>query len=242
MMRTGLLSPADLWLFASSALGLLLLPAAPRRLAGGLVAAFAGLGLFLLAEPELPAALQPSHSVAVWFLLTLVPLLLLIPDLMARGRVAQVINLIPLRSLIALSLVHVMGLRHVFSALEGDLEAGRALGFVSGEFFSALGGAVLWIWFRPDSRWFRIAALFWNVHALVPTLEFAVRLLAAHPGMPVFAAPAPGLFGFFSTWPGSLEALFWTPLLLCLHAALFYKLLVPRPDFSGRAFTPGNPT
>lgn len=227
-MTTLALTPADLMLFAVSALGLWLARGALSRLAGGLVAAFAVLGLFLIAEPELPVALQPSRSAAVWFLVTLVPFLLLIPDVLARGRVARLLDLMPLRALIAWGLVHAVGVRHILSALQGELSPDIALGIASGEFFSALGAAFLWIFYRPDARWFRIAAVFWNVHALLTTLEFAVSLQGAHPAMPFLSRPAPELFGYFAAWPGNLEALFWTPLLLCLHTALFYKLLSPR--------------
>lgn len=224
-----LLAVSDVWLFAASAAGLLLVPAACGRLAGAVPAAFAGLGVFLIAQPELPLVLQPSRSVVIWFLMGFGPLLLLVPDLFARGRAARLIDAIPLRALLAWALVHVMGVRHILSALVGELEPGFALGVASGEFFSALGAGLLAVWHRPDSRWFRFAALFWNIHALVSSLEFSARLLAAHPGMPVFGRPDPGSFAYFSAWPGALEALFWTPLLLCLHAALFYKLIRPRP-------------
>lgn len=233
------LTIADLWLFASCALGLWLVPAALGRYAGGCVAVFAVFGIFLLAGPELPPLLHPARSAAAWFLIAFGPLLALAPDLMARGRIARVIDEVPLRALIAWSLVHVMGLRHVFSALRGDLGAEFALWIASSEFFSALGALFLWVLYRPESRWFRFAALFWNAHALFVTLEFSARLLTAHPGMPFFARPAPDLFAFFSAWPGALEALFWTPFLLCLHAALFYKLLRPRPPVAAGGFTPG---
>ncbi len=225
----GVLNLTDLWLFASCALGLALVPAALGRFVGIFPAAFAMLGLFLIAEPELGPLLRPSRAVVVWFLLGLMPFLLLLPDLFARGRVARIIDTIPLRPLLAWALVHVMGMRHVLSALVGDLEPGFALGTASGEFFSALGAAILWLWHRPASRWFRVLALFWNIHALITTLELAVHLLLAHPGMPVLARPDPGTFAHFSAWPGSLEALFWTPLLLCLHSAIFYKLVRPDP-------------
>lgn len=238
MIPAWVLSPEP-WLFLISALGLWLVPASLGRFTWVVPAAFAALGVYLIAEPELPPVLQPSRSPAIWFLLTLAPLLLLLPDLFARGRAARLIDGIPLRHLLAWSLVHIMGVRHVLSALQGDLGAGLALGIVSGEFFSALGAAALWVWYRPESRVFRFAALFWNVHALVTTLEFALRLMAAHPGMPFFASPSPELFSLFSSWPGSLEALFWVPLLLCLHAALFYKILSPRPTVSSGGFPPG---
>jgi hypothetical protein len=235
---------SDLWLFAISVLGLWLVPPALGRLAGGFVVAFGVMGLFLIAQPELPILMQPAHSPALWFLLTLVPLALIIPDLFARGRIARVVDEVPLRDLMGWSVIHVLGLRHIFSAMQGDLEVGYALSLVSGEFFSAFGAVVLWIWNRPSSRWFLVLALFWNIHALVTTLEFSVRLMTAHPGIPFFSNPSPGHFSFFSSWPGALESLFWAPFLLCLHATLFYKMLrvTPlRPVDETRGFTPGSP-
>jgi hypothetical protein len=218
----------EVWLFAFTATGLLLLPAALGRWANGVLAAFTVLGLILIAASELPVPLQPSRSVAIWFLVTQVSWLLLIPDLFARGRIAKVIDEIPLRPLLALGCIHFLGVRHLFSAMQGELSAGLALWITSGEFFSALGAVVLWTFFRPHSRWFLFAVLFWNAHALFTTLEFSTKLFLAHPGIPILPHPNPELFGYFSTWPGSLEALFWTPFYVCLHLALFYKLLTNR--------------
>lgn len=225
-------SPADLWLFAFSVVGLLLVPAALGRLAGGVVAGFGVVGLVLIAEPELPPALQPSQSSAIWFLMTLVPFLLLIPDLFARGRAARVLDALPTRALIAWSLVHAVGVRHILSALQGDLPPLYALGLAAGEFFTVLGALFLWFFFRPEARWFRILALFWNAQALLATLELAVGLQRAHPAMPFLFEPSPEVFAYFAAWPGNLEALFWVPLMLCLHAALFYKLLRPQNEHS----------
>lgn len=238
----GLFNLGDWWLFASSALGLWLVPAALGRFAGAVLAAFVGLGLFVIAQPELPPVLQPSRSVVIWFVAGVVPFLLLVPDLFARGRAARVLDTIPLRSLLAWSLVHVMALRHVLSALVGQLEPGFALATASAGFFAAVGAAVLWLWHRPASRWFRVAALFWNLHALITTLELTVHLLLAHPGMPVLNRPDPGTFAYFSSWPGALEALFWTPLLLCLHSAIFYKLVRPEPPLIRFGFNPERPS
>lgn len=238
----GVLNLTDLWLFASCALGLWLVPAALGRAAGVVPGAIAILGLFLIAEPEMTSLLQPSRSVAAWFLLSLMPFLLLLPDLFARGRAARVIDTIPLRALLAWALVHVMGMRHVLSALVGELEPGFALATASAAFFSALGAAILWLWYRPASRWFRVIALFWNIHALISTAELAVHLLLAHPGMPVLNRPDPGTFAHFSSWPGSLEALFWIPLLLCLHSAIFYKLVRPEPVVARFGTNPERPS
>jgi|GEM_PF-3873604 len=230
MTSAWLLTPADLWLFTFSVVGLLLVPAALGRLAGGVVAGFAVMGFLLIAEPELPPALQPSRSSAIWFLMTLVPALLLLPDLFARGRAARVLDGIPTRALIVWGVAHAVGVRHVLSALQGDLSPVYALGLASGEFFSALGAVALWVFYRPQARWFRVLALFWNAHALLGTAEFAWTLQTAHPAMPFLFRSAPETFGYFAAWPGNLEALFWTPLLLCLHAGLFYKLLRPHEE------------
>jgi len=234
----GILTLSDLWLFASCALGLWLVPAALGRFAGVFPAAFGGIGVLLIAQPELPPLLQPSRSVALWFLVAFLPVLLLLPDLFARGRAARLLDTIPLRPLLAWSLVHVMGVRYILEAFIGALQPGFALGAASGAFFSALGAGILWVWHRPGSRWFRFAALFWNVHAFVTTCELAVHLLRAHPGMPVLDRPDPGTFAYFAHWPGALESLFWIPLLLCLHAAIFYKLVRPDPQVARFGINP----
>jgi len=243
-----ILAQADLWLYAFSVVGLWLVPAVAIRgfqteLPGLVLITFGVVGIALIAAPEMSPALQPARSVAVWFAISQLPWLLVLPDLFSRGRVAQVLDDIPLRALFGWSVFHFMGVRHILSVLRGDLSPTLGLTIASGEFFSGLGALVLWLIYRPQNvrkTWFLIAALFWNAHALFTSLEFSTRLLRAHPGLPFWGKPAPDLFAQFAVWPGSLEALFWTPLAIMLHAGLFYKLLSPRSNSASNGFNPGS--
>jgi hypothetical protein len=216
------LGPADLWLFFGSFLGLWLVPAALGRAVWIFPAAFATLGIFLLAAP---ATLHPAHNVWTWLLLSQAPWLLLVPDLLARGQVARALDSVPLRALLAWSLLHLIGVRHVFSALHGSLSPEVALGIAAGELITVAGALFLWLAYRPEKTWFRIVALFWNTHALFTSLDLSTRLARAHAGLTVWSDPSPEIHLYFATWPGSLEAFFWIPLAIGLHAAVFYKLL-----------------
>lgn len=234
-------SLSELWLFAGSIFGLLLVPAALRRAAWIFPAWFAGLGLFLLAAP---ASLHPERNVWVWLLLSQGPWIFLVPDLFARGRAARALDAVPLRPLLAWSLLHLLAGRHVFSALAGELPPDFALSIASGEVLTALGALVLWIVCRPEKTWFRILAMFWNAQAFAGSLAWSLRLLRAHGGLPAWGSPAPELHAYFAAWPGSLEAFFWIPVAIGLHAAIFYKLLIrhrggaeiPVVRFSGEKF------
>lgn len=224
-------SPADLWLFAGSFLALLLVPAALGRTVWLFPAWFAGIGLLTLFAPE---ALHPAANPWVWLVLAQGPWLLLLPDLVARGLAARALDAVPLRALLALSLMHFIGTRHVLSALHGALTPETGLEIAVGETLTALGAAALWALCHPgrSSRlWFRLLALFWNANALAGTLALSVRLVRAHPDSPAaWQIPEPGLHILFAGWPGALEALFWMPLALMVHAAVFYKLIVVRPE------------
>jgi hypothetical protein len=190
-------------------------------------AAFAALGIFLLASP---ATLHPAHNVWTWLFLSQAPWLLLVPDLLARGRVARALDGVPLRALLAWSLLHLIGVRHVFSALHGSLSPEVALGIAAGELITVAGALFLWLAYRPQKTLFRIAALFWNTHALFTSLEVSTRLARAHAGFSVWSAPSPEIHLYFATWPGSLEAIFWIPLAIGIHVAVFYRLLGDRQD------------
>jgi hypothetical protein len=228
------MAPADLWLFAASLLGLWLVPAALGRAAWIFPAAFAALGLFLLI---VPVSMHPGQNVWVWLLLSQTPWLLLVPDLLAHGRAARMLDNVPVRALLAWSLLHLVGVRHVLSALHGALSPEVALEMALGELITVVGALLLWLVCRPEKDWFpkfwfRVAALLWNSHALLTSLDFSTGLARAHTGMTVWSDPSPETHLYFAAWPGSLEALFWTPLAIGLHAALFYKLLRARPDAS----------
>jgi hypothetical protein len=227
------LAPADLWLFGWSLLGLWLVPATLGRAAWIFPAWFAIAGVFVIAAPD---GMHPGEHFLVWLVGSQAPWVLLIPDLLARGRAARLLEAVPLRALLAWSLVHFMGVRHLLGALQGDLPAGFALETAAGETLSGLGALLLWLVYRPEKRWFRFLALFWNAHALVTSLALSARLLRTHTGLPVWGAPSLEIHGYFASWPGSMETFFWIPLAIGLHLAIFYKLLYNRDSMSPARF------
>lgn len=231
------LSVPDLWFYAFALFGLLAVPAALGRFAWIFPAGLALLGLWLAVAPE---ALQPGRNVWLWLLLSQASWIALAADLVFRGRASAVLDAVPLRPLLYWSLFQMMGQRHLLAAASGQLSADFAAELAGGTFLTGVGAALLWWLYKPDRLWYRLLALFWNAQAFTAALMASARILQSHPGLPVpegFALPegAGSLFAHFSAWPGALEALFWQPLAISLHAVIFHKLL-RRPPVGARIF------
>ena len=212
-------------LFAFSLLGLFLVPAALGRSAWAVPAGLAGMGLFVLFAP---ASLHPGLNPWVHLLLSLGPWVLLVLDLVFRGRISRLLGPVSLRALLAFALFRFMGARFILSAITGDLTPAFGVEAATGEFFSALGALILWASHpsrRPPGRWYRGVLVFWNTYALVTALTLSFRVLRADPGLPFAGGSASReLHHYFSTWPNALDAYFWTPLAIGVHVAIFYRL------------------
>jgi hypothetical protein len=214
---------ADSVLFAFSLLGLFLVPAALGRAVWGIAAAFAALGLFLLYAPS---AFHPHFNPWTALLLSQAPWILLVLDLLGRGKISLLLGPVPVRALLAFSFFRFMGLRYVLSAVTGALPAEFAVGAAAGEFFAALGALILWATYRPlTSLWYRGALVFWNTYALLTSLGLNFRVLRADPRLDFPGAlPSRELHAYFTGWPNALDAFFWIPLAIGVHAAIFYKI------------------
>lgn len=206
-----------------SLLGLFLVPASLGRRAWTLPAAFGALGLYLQAAP---AVLHPAGNAWIALALSQGAILLLLLDLMARGRVARELEPVSLRELLAFALVHLTFLRHLVSAAQGDLP----LLFAFEGAFSALllsaGALLLWALYRPGRPWYRALVLVWNTWGLLAVVEFGLRVQRAAPDFPfaAWARPSREMHAYFTGWPGGLDAFFWIPLAASIHLAIFYKL------------------
>ena len=213
----------DLLFCAFSLLGLCLVPAALGRNAWGVLLAFAALGLLLLIAP---APLHPARNVWVALALSQGPWLLLALDLMARGRIALAVDPVPLRPWLAFSLVHLLALRHLLSAAHGDIPPLFAFEAAFAGFLISLGALALWLVNRPGSGWYRGLALFWNTWALIHAVELGLRIQRTAPDFPLasWAEPSRELYGYFTGWPGALDAFFWIPLSAAIHLVIFYKI------------------
>jgi len=233
----------ELWFYGFALFGLLAVPAALGRFVWLFPAALAALGLYLVVAPDV---LHPRDNVWIWLLLSQGTWIALVADLLFRGRIAAVLDGVPLRPLLYWSLFQLMAQGHLLAAATGRLSVAFASELAGGVFLTALGALLLWWIDKPDRLWYRLVALFWNAQALTAVLFASARILQSHPGLPVadgFAPPegALSLFAHFSAWPGALEALFWQPLAICLHAAIFYKLLRRPPVVSSGGFAWNNP-
>jgi hypothetical protein len=212
-----------LWFFLFSLLGMFLVPAAAGRAAWMFPAGFAGLAAFLLLTPP---ALHPFLNPWVFTLLAMGMWVPFTVDLLARGRVARVLDAVPLRALVALALFRFMGLRHAQAALSGDLPPDIALATATGELFTATGALFLWAIWRPAGAWHRVLLVLWNTWGLLTALALAFRIFRSAPGLSFLplAEPSFAVHGYFTQWPGALEAFFWIPLAICLHLAVFYRI------------------
>lgn len=218
------LSLSDVWLFVFSLLGLFLVPAALGRAVWFFPAAFAALSMFLIFAPP---SLHPFRNPWTFLLLSQGAWALFALDLFARGRAARLLETVPVRALVALALFRWMGLRHVYAGLTGELPAGFALGTAAGELLTAGGALVLWTAWRPGAGWHRVALVLWNTWGLMTALGLGIRVARANPGLsfPPFTTPSYTMHGYFAQWPDGMETFLWIPLAICLHAAVFYKLL-----------------
>ena len=237
------LSLPEVWFYGFALFGLLAVPAALGRFVWVFPAALAALGLYLAIAPDI---LHPRGNVWIWMLLSQGPWLALAADLLFRGKAAAVLDAVPLRPLLYWSLFQLMAQGHLFAAATGRVPASFAAELAGGVFLTGLGAVLLWWIHKPDRLWFRLVALFWNAQAFTAMLFASARVLQSHPGLPVAdGIPPPegalSLFAHFSAWPGALEALFWMPLAVSLHAAIFYKLLRRPPMVSSGGFAWNNP-
>ena len=217
------MTTADIILFAFSLLGLFLVPAGLGRAVWVFPAGLAGLGLYVLFAP---ASLHPHNNPWVHVLLSQGTWMLLVLDLVCRGNISRLLGNVSLRSLLAFVLFRFMGLRLVFSAISGDLNPAFAVEAATGEFFAALGALILWAFYRPANPWYRGILVFWNTYAIVAALALAFRILRSDGNLPFAAGYASReTHAYFATWPNALDAYFWIPLSIGVHAAVFYKLM-----------------
>lgn len=213
---------SDIILFAFSLLGLFLVPAALGMAAWAVPAGLAGVAAILLLAP---AGLHPAVNPWTHVVITQLPWVLFVLDLLFNGRIARRLTPVSIRSLLAFSLFRFMGLRLIFAAATGDLTPLWAVEAASGEFFAALGALILWAIYRPQSRWYRALLIFWNTYALMMALGLNFRVLRADPGLPLsFGHASREVHLFFNSWPNALDAYFWMPVAIGVHAWIFWAL------------------
>jgi hypothetical protein len=225
---------SDHILFAFSLLGLFLVPAVLGRAVWAIPAGLAGVSLFILFAP---ANLHPHNNPWVHLLLSQGPWMLLVLDLVCRGNISRLLGPVSLRAWLAFALFRFMGLRFIVAAITGDLNPTFAVEAATGEFFAALGALILWVFSRPQSRWYRGLLIFWNTYALIVSLTLNFRILRADGNLPFTTGYASReVHAYFATWPNALDAYFWIPLSIGIHAAIFYTLVrntraeTPAPD------------
>ncbi len=207
-------------LYVFSILGFFLIPSALGRWTWVVPGGFAGLNLFLFIAPEF---LQPRQDVVIYLLLSQAPWILFCADLVFRGRIARVVEQVPVRSWIALPIFRFLGVGFFFMAYTGDLPPDFAIHFSFGELVTALGALLLWILFRPANLWYRSLLFFWNAYGLMAALMLSWVLLRSHPGFSS-GQPSFDIHGYFAGYPQVWIPLFWIPLSICAHASVFFKL------------------
>jgi hypothetical protein len=219
----------ELILFGFTLLGLVWAPAGLGRFVWVFPAGLGALALFLWFAP---ANVHPAWNPWVHLVLSQIPWLLFVLDLVFNGRISRELGSVSIRALLAFSLFRFMGARFVFSAITGDLMPEFAIEAASGEVLAALGALILWAFYRPKSKWYRGILIFWNTYALMMALGLNFRILRADPGLPLSMGHASReVHQYFTSWPNGLDAFFWIPVAIAIHAWIFWALFkTTRPD------------
>jgi hypothetical protein len=214
----------DLALFVFSLAGFASLPAHLGRLLWLLVAWFAALNVLFLAgaaagfgweRPWLFAALGQA------------PWILLVLDLLFRGRLSGPVAAVPMREILLWNVTRVMGIHYILAVYGGYAPQEFAVEAGFSEIITGLSALVLWAFHRPDSGWYRTLLIFWNTYGLTSAVVTAWRTLLSNPQMP-FSRYSREIFQYMTDYPQSWVYCFWLPLAISMHAAVFYKMYVER--------------
>ena len=204
----------DLPLYIFSIVAFLLAPRALGKWRWLLPAGFVCLNLFLFLGPE---SLQPRTNPVVYFLLSQASWFLFGLDLVFHGKASRIVAQVPLRSWILWPMFRLMGIGCIFVAYAGDLPPEFALKTAFGDVVTALGAGMLWLFYRPQNIWYRGLLLFWNAYGFVTVLAASVGLLRVSPSS--FDAHV-----YFTEFPQVWIPLFWMPLGVIIHCAIFFKM------------------
>jgi hypothetical protein len=216
----------DLVLYVSSLLAFAFLPAHFGRKVWWLLAWFLFVNLaFLL---DLWDSLN-WEGPALFILLGQLPWILVVADLLFKGRLSPKVEAIPMRELLLWQTTRLMGVHFALAIYGGYApdEFGLQVGF--SEVLTGLGALALYVTYKPDSSWYRTCLIFWNTYGLTSIMSTEYRIFMSNPHLP-FARYSGEIFSYVTSYPQNWGYCFWFPLAIGMHAAVYYKMYQARPN------------
>jgi hypothetical protein len=214
----------DLVLYFFSLLGFLFLPATLGRKVWWLLGWFLLINLvFLLGWWDFLTLKKPYIFAALGQL----PWLLVVADLIFRGRLSSTAAAVPMRDYLQWHIVRLMGVNFILAIFGGYAPQEFAVEVGFSETVTGLGALILYVLYRPDQAWYRTVLVFWNTYGLTSALAAQYRILLSNSELP-FARYSREIFQYVTGYPQNWTYCFWFPLAIGMHAALFFKMYLNR--------------
>lgn len=157
------------------------------------------------------------------------PWILVVLDLLFKGKLSSKVAAIPLRSIILWQTTRIMSVHFVFTIFGGLAPATFSAPVALSEIITGLGAVVLYFKFNAESSNYRMVLLFWNTYGLTSMLSAEYRIFFANPQLRFFRGDA-DVITYLTSYPQAWCYCFWFPLAIGMHAALYYKLYITRPQ------------
>lgn len=218
------MAPYKYVLFAFGLLGFVWLPSNLGKWLWFLVAYFIVINAgFLLQNHDY----APSENLWTYLLLSQGPWLVVLADLVFKGRLARLVQTMPYRQLLLFEATRLMGLHFLMSARDGEVPIEFAAEACLGETLSAVCALILFLAAKKSGGGFRMGLLVWNTYGLASLVSLELKLFHANP----FMSPARysrEIFQYMTDYPQAWLTFFWMPLAMAGHLAVYYKMIHER--------------
>jgi hypothetical protein len=164
---------------------------------------------------------------ALFLALGQLPWILLIADLVFKGRLSPKVQAIPMRELLLWQTTRIMGIHFLLSIYGGFAPDIFAAPVGLSEMLTGLGAIALYVKYKPESSWYRTLLIFWNTYGLTSVLSAEYRIFLSNPHFP-FQRNSSAIFEYMVSYPQSWVYCFWFPLAIGIHAAIYFKLYQAR--------------
>ena len=167
------------------------------------------------------------ESPAIFIALGQLPWMLLLADLLFKGRLAPKVAAIPMRELILWQTTRLMGLHFLLAIYGGYAPDDFAAPVGLSEIITGLGAIALYVKYRPESGLYRTFLIFWNTYGLTSVMSGEYRIFLSNPHIP-FSRYSSEIFKYVTSYPQNWGYCFWFPLAIGMHLAVYYKLYLSR--------------
>jgi len=214
----------DLVIYGSSLFCFAFMPAHFGRKIWWLIAWFLFMNLaFLLGLWDFLHWERPALFIAFGQL----PWILVVADLLFKGRLSPKVAAIPMRELLLWQTTRLMGVHFLLAIYGGYAPDDFAAPVGLSEVLTGLGAAALYIRYKPESGLYRTMLIFWNTYGLTSMLSTEYRIFMSNPNLP-FARNSSEIFQYMTSYPQNWCYCFWFPIAIGMHAAVYYKLYLVR--------------